>query len=115
MIVKRPRVYERVFREVADFKIGEERCLLAERTADFAFQSEPPPGWLLRREGIPRIENITAVVSLNLAVEILTARLCKHLNPSRADAIVLRREGVLVDADLADGSLGREASTGEAI
>src|SRR5438270_9751148 len=46
------RVDERVLSPLADLKIGEEGCLLADRSADLALQPEALPFWLDRRERV---------------------------------------------------------------
>ena len=76
---------------------------------------ETLPVWLDGRERIARVEDVAAVVGLNLAVEVVAAGLGEDLDSAHADAVVLRGEGILVDADFADRGLGGQAAAGEAI
>src|SRR5258706_8126645 len=48
-------------------------------------------------------------------MEILAARLREDLHAPLARPVELRREGILVDANLADRGLWRQPATGEAI
>ena len=49
------------------------------------------------------------------AVQLVGAGLGEDFNAPVAKLVVLRREGVLVDADFADGRLWRELSAREAV
>ena len=98
-----------------DFEIGEKRCLLSDRPADFAFQPQALPVRLYRREGIAGVENGIAVVGLNLAVEVLAAGFGKHLHPAHPDAVVFGGERVLIDANFPNRRFGGKAAPGETV
>jgi hypothetical protein len=48
-------------------------------------------------------------------VDFVGAGLGENLDASVAEAVVLRGEGILVDANFADGGFGRKLSAGEAV
>src|SRR5260370_37074418 len=50
-----------------------------------------------------------------LAVELVGAGLGENLDAAVAELVVLRGKWILVDADFADGSFGRESSGGETV
>src|SRR5689334_5156564 len=100
---------------MANLEICQKRCLLADRTAHLPLQSESAPRRLFGHKRIARIENIAAVMGLDLAVKILAAGFRKYLDPPHADAIVLRRKRILVDPNLADRRLGWQTPPGETI
>jgi hypothetical protein len=54
-------------------------------------------------------------MKLQFAVVVLAAGFGKDLNAAHADTVVLCGERVLIDADFADRSFGRQTSAGETI
>ena len=65
--------------------------------------------------GAARIEEPVVAVQLHRTVKAVRPRLGEDLDPAEAGAIVLRGEGILIDADLADRRLRRKLSAGEAV
>ncbi len=70
---------------------------------------------LVALKGIGRIERIAVAGYPQIAVKRVAARLGEDLNAAPAVVVVLGGERILVDADLADGALGRKTSTAEAV
>src|SRR5690348_5958339 len=102
--IENGRIDSGKFIDVAARRVDKERCLLVDRSAEIAiekigvvtrFRSED--------EGITRIQDRVAVIEKELSVIFLAARLGKDLNASITKFVVLGREGVLVDANFANG------------
>src|SRR5215469_12776436 len=70
---------------------------------------------LLRGQRISGVELRGIAVHLQVAVQLVGSGLGEDFDTAIAEAIVLRRERVLVDANLADGGLRRKLSAGEAV
>src|ERR1700682_3513327 len=64
-----------------------------------------------RRAGevrMPRVENTVADVEERLAVELVRAGLGEDLDTAKTETVVFGGERIGIDADLADGFLGRK-------
>ncbi len=59
-------------------------------------------------ERVPRVKRRTIPGHKKLAVKLVGARLGENFDPSVTDFVVLRGKRILIDADFADGSFGRE-------
>jgi hypothetical protein len=66
-------------------------------------------------EGVLGVERGVVACDLHLAVEFVGTGLGEDLDAAIAEAVVLRGEGILIDADFADGGFGRELAAGESI
>src|SRR5580700_296314 len=70
---------------------------------------------LLGRIGIARIPKVVAEIPLGCAAVLVIAGLGEDLDFPVAYLVVLGRKGILIDADLADGFLGRKLAAAEAV
>ena len=70
---------------------------------------------LLVEMRIARIEDAVAVVEAQAAANLVAARLGENLDAAEAELVVFRGEGILIDADFADGFLGRKLAAAEAV
>src|SRR5205823_2995922 len=66
-------------------------------------------------EWIARIENAVAIVEIQGAAEAVGAGAGENLDAAEAQPVVFGGEGILVDADLANGFLGRQVAAAETI
>jgi len=115
VIVQGQSVDEGVFGPLADLETRKERCFLTNRTAHLALQAETLPCRFHGGEWIASVENVASVVGLDFAMKIVAAGFGEYLDAAHTDAVVLRGEGILVDADFADRGFGGQAPAGKSV
>ena len=95
--------------------IQEERALrvnwAAQAAAVFLQEERRLPGGI----GVARVPEIIGEVVVAQSFEFVRARLGEDLDAAEAEFVVLGRKRVLVDANLADGFLGRKLASAEAV
>ncbi len=89
--------------------------MLAERAADVGGDHPVGEIRLVGGDGVAGIEDTVAVVEPDAAANLIGARLGEDLDAAEAEFVVLGGEGILIDADFADGFLGRQLAAAEAI
>jgi hypothetical protein len=65
------------------------------------------------QERVAGIEHGIAVVEEDAAVQIICARLGQDFDAPETKLVVLRGEGILIDANFTDGILGRQRTASE--
>ena len=70
---------------------------------------------LILQDGILRVKGGVVSAGLCLAVEVVGAGLGEDLNAAVAEAVVLGRKRILVDANFADGRFRRQLAAGESV
>ena len=108
-------VHQRVIGDLAAVEIEEIAGVLAERSADVAGKHAAGKIRLVGGDGVAGIEHAFAVVESEGAANLVAARLGENLDAPEAELVVFGGEGVLIDADFADGFLGRQLAAAEAI
>ena len=107
--------------DVANICGEEERCFLAQWTADVAAVLHRVVGRIrgcravLMKEGILRVEGGIVAVYGNLSVPFIRAGLGEDFDTAVADFIVLSGERILIDADFADGGFWRQLTSRKAV
>ena len=96
-------------------RVQEKRRCFAERTAEIAAILVQAEGRFAGRIRIPGVEGGVGEIVVEGAFEFFRARLGEDFDGAIADTIVLWREGILVDADLANGVFGRQVAAAEAV
>ena len=97
-------------------EVDEEGGVLVERAVEVAVELEGMVGGLAVGEGILGVEGGVVAEEDHVAVELVGAGLGEDFDHAAAGVgVVAGGVGVLIDADLADGVLGRQASIGEAV
>ena len=100
---------------VAVFSADVEGCVLAERPIHGAVELESIVGLNVWIEGTAGVEDFVVVLSEERAVELVSAGLGEDFNAAVADVIELGGEGILIDANFADGRFRRELAAGETV
>src|SRR5580698_3878393 len=83
--------------------------------ADVAAEVPVGIGWFVAGERIARIPRRVGIVEVYRAVEVIRARLGENFDAPEPKLVELGREGVLVDADLSNGFLGRQLAAAETV
>src|SRR5450432_4199664 len=96
-------------------EIQEERRLLVERSAHVALELLGEERRLGRRKRIAGVKRAAIGLVKDRAMQFIGAGFGKDLDTAETNAIELRREGIGVHADLADGILGRQLAVAEAV
>jgi hypothetical protein len=84
-------------------------------TAQVAAQFVQREGRLLRGVRVTRVPEIVREIVAHRGVEFLRTGLGEDLDPAEAQLVELRRERILVDANLADRFLGRKLAATESV
>ena len=101
--------------DIAFVDIHEKRRFLAERAAQVSAVFAQQEWRFLLRVRIARVEDVVAEIEIRGAVILVGARLGENLDSPVAELVEFRREGVLVDADLANGIFRGQRPAGETI
>ena len=64
---------------------------------------------------IAGIQGIVAEIEIYVSVELIRAGLGENFDTAVAQLVEFRRERILVDADFANGILGRQCSAGKSV
>ena len=113
--VENHRVDDGVVHRVLPEDAGEDGSGLGEGPVQVAVEHVGVIGRLRGDEGVGSVERRVVALHPEVAVQLVGAGLGEDLDASEAQRVVLRRVGILVDADLADGGFGRQLSAGESI
>src|ERR1019366_894462 len=108
-------VDERVIVDLAAVESEEEAGALAERAAEVGGVHAAGKIRLVGGDGIAGVKNAFAVVEAQAAANLVASRLGEDFDAAEAELVVFGGEGVLIDADFADGFLGRALPAAEAI
>ena len=103
------------FGNVAAFEIEGERHPLGQRAGQTAAVHFRLVGRLIGEERIAGVQGIVVEAGKELAAKLVHAGLGEDLDAAVAQTVVLGREGVGIDADLANGGFGRKAPAGKAV
>jgi hypothetical protein len=109
--IRRRRQNEGVFVDLPVFRVEREgRPVPAQGSGQIEPVKLRPVGRPrgLREQRIARIQHVVAILREGLPVQRVGARLGKDLHAREPRSIVLRREGIRVDADLADRRFRRQ-------
>ena len=109
------RVNQRVIGDLAAIEIEEVTGALAERAADVTAEHTAGKIRLVCGERVARVEYSITVVESQTAANFVAARLGKNFDAAETELVVFGGEGVLIDANFADGFLGRELTAAEAV
>ena len=94
---------------------GEDGSGLGERSVQIAVEHVGVIGRLRGHERIGSVEWRVIALHPEVPVQLVGAGLGEDLDAPETQGVVLRRVGVLIDADLADGGFGRQLSARESI
>ena len=108
-------VDQRIIGDLAAVEIQEVAGALAERAADVGGEHAAGKIGLVGGDGVARVERALAVVESQAAADLVAAGLGENFDAAETEPVVFGGEGVLVDADFADGFLGRKLAAAEAI
>ena len=104
-----------VIGDLAAVEIQEVAGALAERSADVGGEHAARKIGLVGGDGVARVESALAVVETQAAADLVAAGLGEDFDAAEAEPVVFGGEGILVDADFANGFLGRKLAAAEAI
>jgi len=100
---------------VAPLGADEERSVLRERSVERSVELVAVIVGNVSGERVAGIEALVVAHGEELAVQLVGAGLGEDFDAPVAEAVKLRRVGVLIDADLADRRLGRQIPAREAV
>ena len=97
---------------VALFRADKIRGPLRERSAHRAVELYAVIGRNDRGERVAGVECVAVALGKELPMQLVGARLGEHFDASVAQLVILGRKRIAVDANLADGRLGRQLPAG---
>ena len=113
-------VHDMQVNDIATFDVERERGAFAQRSADISTVlcrmiagRRCPKGQISKR--VSGVKCRRGSRKESLAVKLLRAGLGENFDSSVSELVVLRRKRILINADFANGSLGREGPGGKAV
>ena len=100
---------------VAVLNIQKEGRLLAQRAAERSAENLLQEWSLLRGIRIARVPDVVAEIEVHVAMKLVGSRLGENLDAAVAELVEFGRKRILVDANLANGILGRQRAAGESV
>jgi len=100
---------------IAPLEVEQEGGLLVDGTAEIAAEILVGIVGLVGGEGIARVQCGVGFVEVDGAAVFVGAGPGEDFDAAEAEAVEFRREGILIDADLADVFLGGELAAGESV
>ena len=100
---------------VTPFNAEKERCFLVDRAANGSVVLNAVIGGHRRQEWVAGVEETVISHPEGPSVQYIGSRFGENLDASVADMVEFGGKGILVDANLADGRLGRERAASEAV